>query len=94
MTAVLPETGNWQQLRGWKNLSNGEVVVCGELRAADYLRLTATLVIAFSLWRGALAGNGTSVLSSLLLTLCGLMALALLRQQWGSVQVRRLLSRD
>jgi hypothetical protein len=90
VTAVLGQADNWQTLRGWRNLSNGEFVVRGDLGAIGWLYMIAVSCVALLLWSNATTSNGRTM-SGLFLTLCGFVVAALLQQQWQAWRVRRLL---
>ncbi|MBI3350868.1 MAG: hypothetical protein HY020_27185 [Burkholderiales bacterium] len=93
VTAVLAQAGNWQSLRGWKNLSSGEVIVRSDVGLRGWLRLAVVSGLAFAWWRGASTENGRTVLGALLVC-CGLLAVVLARQQWQTWQTSCLLSRS
>lgn len=90
IVAVLARAGNWQTLRGWKNLSTQEISIRGKLGAVDGLRMA--VVTAFIIAMRPTTGPGRT-LADLALGGCGLMAVALARQQWQAWQARRLLDK-
>lgn len=67
VTVVLRETGNWQSLAGWKNHSDGEVLVPGRGKHAGLPLLAATMAMAISGYTRATENRWVWVVATLAL---------------------------
>lgn len=90
VAAVLAKADNWQTLRGWRNRTNGEVIVRGNLRGPDLMRLAVATGLVLTLCVNASSDSSRTV-ASVAIMLCAAAAVVFARQQWQALQVLRLL---